>query len=521
MPAVVTPPTGLGPVTSSPISQSPLGGDEPSSNFAGRLRRLAFSHQQLAVFALTFALVGTYLLWHSLAISGTLKYGDINGDHIVNGADLSILLFHFGQSDPPSDINGDGIISGADVSILLSYFGSQVPPLSTDTEVGFDSEAFTCDRARVQIDKTFSLSYGGCRDQIAQQVQFLAQNSVRAIRIWPMVGQFFVHEPRSTGNISYDNQLNSQYIANLDDFLNLLKQNKMQAMVGLSTSGLDTCQGDDQVRFNWNILNDSNLRSQYLNGLKLFLDHYKNNTTIKSYDLMNEVNLVVGSLLRGSWERCGLPVADANTKQTILHDLFQQLYSAAKNSDPNHLFSYSFASNASLSGADLKSQYGAVQDYYDIHAYVPPSNCSDIPQCANTVKKQGKDYKDPKDWYDKTFTGFGFPPIDKSMMVQGETGVNASFSFDLAGAPCEQPVTSQSFSGQMNDFCQQIYVITARQFMAEANTRGAKQVYFHGLWEHNTYAWVNYDSQNKPTGFSASPAAQAIFDYDRVYYATR
>lgn len=56
--------------------------------------------------------------------------GDANGDRVVNGADLSVLLGQFGQPVPPgtgADFNNDGIVNGADLSVLLSNFGNVCP----------------------------------------------------------------------------------------------------------------------------------------------------------------------------------------------------------------------------------------------------------------------------------------------------------------------------------------------------------------------------------------------------------
>jgi len=53
--------------------------------------------------------------------------GDANGDNQVDGADLSVLLFLFGQSVTPgtaADFNGDGVVNGADLSVLLFRFGA-------------------------------------------------------------------------------------------------------------------------------------------------------------------------------------------------------------------------------------------------------------------------------------------------------------------------------------------------------------------------------------------------------------
>ena len=46
--------------------------------------------------------------------------GDFNGDFLVDGQDLAILLSAWGTDDPDLDINGDGIIGGADLAQLLS-----------------------------------------------------------------------------------------------------------------------------------------------------------------------------------------------------------------------------------------------------------------------------------------------------------------------------------------------------------------------------------------------------------------
>jgi len=45
--------------------------------------------------------------------------GDLNGDGIVDGADLGILLQQWGTAGS-ADINGDGVVNGADLGILLS-----------------------------------------------------------------------------------------------------------------------------------------------------------------------------------------------------------------------------------------------------------------------------------------------------------------------------------------------------------------------------------------------------------------
>jgi hypothetical protein len=47
---------------------------------------------------------------------------DLNGDGVVNGADLAILLGAWGGGGP-ADLNGDGVVNGADLAILLGAWG--------------------------------------------------------------------------------------------------------------------------------------------------------------------------------------------------------------------------------------------------------------------------------------------------------------------------------------------------------------------------------------------------------------
>jgi hypothetical protein len=46
--------------------------------------------------------------------------GDMNGDGVVNSADLGILLSSWGTSNPLADLDGNGTVDSADLGILLS-----------------------------------------------------------------------------------------------------------------------------------------------------------------------------------------------------------------------------------------------------------------------------------------------------------------------------------------------------------------------------------------------------------------
>ena len=58
--------------------------------------------------------------------------GDFNGDFLVDGQDLAILLSAWGTDDPDLDINGDGIIGGADLAQLLSNWSWRRPARLAD-----------------------------------------------------------------------------------------------------------------------------------------------------------------------------------------------------------------------------------------------------------------------------------------------------------------------------------------------------------------------------------------------------
>ncbi len=66
----------------------------------------------------------------SLNLSGTvnqnfaLTNGDVNGDNVVDDADLLQVLFNFGGSNAAADVNGDNVVDDADLLIVLFNFGS-------------------------------------------------------------------------------------------------------------------------------------------------------------------------------------------------------------------------------------------------------------------------------------------------------------------------------------------------------------------------------------------------------------
>ena len=50
---------------------------------------------------------------------------DLNGDGVVNGTDLGLLLGSWGACPGcPADLNGDGVVNGTDLGLLLGAWGS-------------------------------------------------------------------------------------------------------------------------------------------------------------------------------------------------------------------------------------------------------------------------------------------------------------------------------------------------------------------------------------------------------------
>ena len=52
---------------------------------------------------------------------------DINGDGVVDAADLGILIGQFGTAGPDADLNDDNIVDAADLGILIGVFGTDCP----------------------------------------------------------------------------------------------------------------------------------------------------------------------------------------------------------------------------------------------------------------------------------------------------------------------------------------------------------------------------------------------------------
>jgi hypothetical protein len=99
--------------------------------FVGRMVLMAASGTPAGVLAIweSGAIGVTDIVGARLNADGSLGVpsvcGDVNGDGIVNGADLGLLLGAWGPADgAPYDLNHDGVVNGADLGLLLGCWTS-------------------------------------------------------------------------------------------------------------------------------------------------------------------------------------------------------------------------------------------------------------------------------------------------------------------------------------------------------------------------------------------------------------
>jgi hypothetical protein len=94
------------------------GGD--ANNFL-RVEGYLFCFQNPSTFAT--AIIDT-MDWEAYGGGFTGVFGNVNGDNIVDDADLLQVLFNFGSDDAATDTNGDGIVDDADLLTVLFNFGA-------------------------------------------------------------------------------------------------------------------------------------------------------------------------------------------------------------------------------------------------------------------------------------------------------------------------------------------------------------------------------------------------------------
>ncbi len=63
------------------------------------------------------------MLSNLVTLDFPLTAGDLNQDGVIDDADLLMVLFAFGSSDPQADVNRDGVVDDADLLMILFAFG--------------------------------------------------------------------------------------------------------------------------------------------------------------------------------------------------------------------------------------------------------------------------------------------------------------------------------------------------------------------------------------------------------------
>ena len=81
---------------------------------------------QLMAVANATIVAGDTWVWQRTEAGGNIIWGDVDGNGVVNGADLLLLRRFFSGHDvtvaPGADVNGDGVINGADLLLLRRFF---------------------------------------------------------------------------------------------------------------------------------------------------------------------------------------------------------------------------------------------------------------------------------------------------------------------------------------------------------------------------------------------------------------
>ena len=80
-----------------------------------------------------FALAPSQMVWATASNAGVTAFvpgtddgcsADLDGNSIVDGGDLAILLGTWQGTNTANDLDGNGIVDGGDLSILLALWGN-------------------------------------------------------------------------------------------------------------------------------------------------------------------------------------------------------------------------------------------------------------------------------------------------------------------------------------------------------------------------------------------------------------
>ncbi|MCP4833765.1 MAG: carbohydrate-binding protein [Phycisphaera sp.] len=99
--------------------------------------------------------------------------GDLNGDGMVDGNDLGLILGVWNSADPSGDLDGDGLVSGADFGLLIAGWGPCPCDETTSLEPLFDADTPGEPEVLFQTDDALITRFSDrARDRHAREGQF-------------------------------------------------------------------------------------------------------------------------------------------------------------------------------------------------------------------------------------------------------------------------------------------------------------------------------------------------------------
>lgn len=407
-------------------------------------------------------------------------------------------LFHKPLSNAASNPTISFNNSGSTCKLNIGPLGYQeitIGSLSTYSNTGYPTKGLS------------SNIYKICHDQFLKDIDFLGQNHISTIRLWPILSQFaYDFSTNSYKDITFNGDGTIPNINNFDEILNALAKNNIKARLTLNSmiSGCGPTNHswrNKEFYFNSDLVNNQILQDQYITSLKQFLSRYSNNPAIDSYDLGNELSYMVSS--KGTicgWSQDptddlkfdevpapGLSPTDQNYLPN-LKNFLKKIYSAAKQADPNHPVTFSFGNPYdNLTQTTFRDFFKDVVDFYDIHAYS----------------------QNPYSFYTN------LPGYDKPLS-HGEVGVGDDNPFyDSTGVNCYGDGWTW-----MNDECQQKFGNNTYAWIDSAKQHNVTSMFFHSWPVSRRYGARIYQTGtlNTVANYQVTKAGQYIIDLNQNNY---
>ncbi len=361
-----------------------------------------------------------------------------------------------------------------DIQQEASGVNSNSTPLGFGSQVGYDMASWRC---KVIADanneystggqQTFSVMYNRCKTQFFADIDELASKNVKSVRLNPYIYQF-IYDP----NTQKYGELNSN-INNLDEIINRFGQKGIK--VHLVLNSVYTCSTTLPGQFDYKLFTDPTMQQQYLSGLSKFIDHYKNNTTIISYDLINEIN----SLIENEYASSAInqPTVCMTATPDQIKNFMSQMYDTAKKADkqPRAPGSHKFTFSLSVINEEKKAAYLDLLkdkvDFYDIHMYVG----------ADKADNANNYYKD-------------YPVLDKPV-IHGEIGTDTTGTnviTDGNGQKCDSEPFTPGYPRQASADCQQKLLFNTQTWVEKAKVRNIDALFFHNWNNTNRFVYRTY-----------------------------